>query len=97
MHGNMQDNIPAVLAVMKFIYENIMYAELNTKSDYCQECGFDGEIEVVEEQRRALDSISGSFIGFRGRMRSMSQFTGKVRDIIIPTNVDNLRLLFSFS
>ena len=46
---NMQNNIEAVLQVMKFIYENIMYAELNTKSDYCQECGFDGEIEIVEE------------------------------------------------
>ena len=39
---NMQDNIPAVLDVMKFIYDNIMYAELNTKSDYCQKCGYDG-------------------------------------------------------
>ena len=46
---DMQDNIPAVLEVMKFIYDNIIYAELNTKSDYCQECGFDGEIAVVEE------------------------------------------------
>ncbi len=46
---NMQDNIPAVLNVMKFIYDNIIYAELNTKSDYCQECGFDGEIQIVEE------------------------------------------------
>ncbi len=46
---NMQDNIPAVLQVMKFIYENIMYAELNTKSDYCQVCGYDGEIAIVED------------------------------------------------
>ncbi len=45
---NMQDNIPAVLQVMKFIYENIMYAELNTKSDYCQCCGYSGEIRIVE-------------------------------------------------
>lgn len=45
---NMQDNIPAVLNVMKFIYDNIMYAELNTKSDYCQCCGYDGEIKIVE-------------------------------------------------
>ncbi len=45
---NMQHNLEAVLQVMKFIYENIMYAELNTKSDYCQECGYDGEIEIVE-------------------------------------------------
>ena len=46
---NMQQNLPAVLQVMKFIYENIMYAELNTKSDYCQVCGYDGEIQIVEE------------------------------------------------
>ena len=46
---NMQNNIEAVLAVMEFIYDNIMYAELNTKSDFCQECGFDGEIEIQED------------------------------------------------
>ncbi|MTQ95641.1 anaerobic ribonucleoside-triphosphate reductase [Pseudoflavonifractor sp. BIOML-A6] len=46
---NMQQNIPAVLQVMEFIYDNIMYAELNTKSDYCQECGFDGEIKIVKD------------------------------------------------
>ena len=47
---NMQDNIPAVLEVMKFIYDHIMYAELNTKSDYCQVCGFDGEIAIVKDE-----------------------------------------------
>ena len=47
---NMQDNIEAVLSVMKFIYDNIMYAELNTKSDYCQECGYDGEILIDEDE-----------------------------------------------
>ena len=46
---NMQDNLEAVIAVMQFIYDNIMYAELNTKSDYCQKCGYDGEILVVED------------------------------------------------
>lgn len=46
---NMQDNIEAVLAVMKHIYEHIMYAELNTKSDYCMECGYDGEIQIKED------------------------------------------------
>ncbi|MBR1482913.1 MAG: anaerobic ribonucleoside-triphosphate reductase [Ruminococcus sp.] len=51
---NMQDNIPAVLQVMKFIYNNIMYAELNTKSDYCQVCGYDGEIQIVEEDGKLL-------------------------------------------
>ena len=45
----MQDNIPAVLSVIHFIYDNIMYAELNTKSDYCQECGFDGEIRIIKD------------------------------------------------
>ena len=47
---NMQQNLEAVLQVMKFIYDNIMYAELNTKSDYCQCCGYDGEIQVVEDE-----------------------------------------------
>ena len=47
---NMQNNIDAVLSVMQYIYENIMYAELNTKSDYCQVCGYDGEIKIVEEE-----------------------------------------------
>ena len=51
---NMQDNIPAVLSVMKFIYENIMYAELNTKSDYCQVCGYDGEIQIVHDESGKL-------------------------------------------
>ena len=46
---NMQNNIPAVLSVMQYIYDNIMYAELNTKSDYCQVCGYDGEIRIVED------------------------------------------------
>ncbi len=46
---NMQDNLDATMDVIKFIYENIMYAELNTKSDYCQVCGYDGEIKIVEE------------------------------------------------
>ena len=46
---NMQNNLDAVLEVMKFIYENIIYAELNTKSDYCQECGFDGEIQIQDD------------------------------------------------
>ena len=51
---NMQDNIPAVLQVMRFIYDNIMYAELNTKSDYCQVCGYDGEIMVVEDDGKLV-------------------------------------------
>ena len=47
---NMQDNIPAVLSVVQYIYDNIMYAELNTKSDYCQCCGYDGEIRIIEDE-----------------------------------------------
>lgn len=52
---NMQDNIPAVLQVIRFIYDNIMYAELNTKSDYCQECGYDGEIQIVTTEDGKLE------------------------------------------
>ena len=51
---NMQDNIPAVLQVIKFIYDNIMYAELNTKSDYCQVCGYDGEIKIVHDDGKLV-------------------------------------------
>ena len=51
---DMQNNIPAVLEVMKFIYDHIIYAELNTKSDYCQVCGWDGEIEIVEEDGKLI-------------------------------------------
>ena len=51
---DMQNNLPAVLEVMKFIYDHIIYAELNTKSDYCQVCGWDGEIEVVEEDGKLI-------------------------------------------
>ena len=51
---NLQNNIPAVLSIMHFIYDNIMYAELNTKSDYCQVCGFDGEIEIVKDESGKL-------------------------------------------
>ena len=51
---DMQQNIPAVLSVMKFIYDNIMYAELNTKSDFCEVCGYDGEINIVEDSASKL-------------------------------------------
>ena len=51
---NMQDNLKAVIRVMQYIYDNIMYAELNTKSDYCQECGFDGEIKIVEDDGKLM-------------------------------------------
>ena len=51
---NMQDNIEAVLSVMKYIYDNIMYAELNTKSDYCHECGYDGQISIIEEEGKLI-------------------------------------------
>ena len=51
---NMQQNIDAVMSVMKFIYDNIMYAELNTKSDYCQNCGYDGEIKIVEDSGKLV-------------------------------------------
>ena len=51
---NLQNNISAVLSLVRFIYDNIMYAELNTKSDYCQRCGFDGEIEIVDDENGKL-------------------------------------------
>ena len=51
---NMQDNLKAVIRVMQYIYENIMYAELNTKSDYCQVCGYDGEIRIVEDDGKLV-------------------------------------------
>ena len=51
---NMQTNIPAVLSVMQFIYNNIMYAELNTKSDFCEKCGYDGEIKIVEDDGKLV-------------------------------------------
>lgn len=51
---SMQDNLKAVIRVMQYIYDNIMYAELNTKSDYCQECGFDGEIKIVEDDGKLV-------------------------------------------
>ena len=50
----MQKNLDAVLAVMRHIYDNIMYAELNTKSDYCQECGYDGEMQIVSDEHGKL-------------------------------------------
>ena len=51
---NLQNNIDAVLSVMQYIYDNILYAELNTKSDYCHVCGYDGEIEIVEDENKKL-------------------------------------------
>ena len=52
---NMQSNIPAVISVIQFMYETIMYAEMNTKSDYCQVCGYEGEILLVEDENSPLD------------------------------------------
>ena len=66
---NMQDNIPAVLSVMQYIYDNIMYAELNTKSDYCQVCGYDGEIKIVEEEAQASSSGSARTVAIVTRTR----------------------------
>lgn len=52
--SDMQNNIPAILEIIKFIYHNIMYAELNTKSDYCQKCGYDGEIKIVDDENELV-------------------------------------------
>ena len=51
---NMQDNLPAVITLIQYIYDNIMYAELNTKSDYCENCGYDGEIQIIEDENGKL-------------------------------------------
>ena len=51
---NMQQNLAAVMNVIRFIYDNIMYAELNTKSDYCQVCGWDGEIQIIEKDGKLV-------------------------------------------
>lgn len=51
---NMLDNIPAVISVMQYIYDNIMYAELNTKSDYCHKCGYDGEIQIIDSKEKLI-------------------------------------------
>ena len=50
----MQDNLPAVITLIQYIYDNIMYAELNTKSDYCENCGYDGEIQIIEDENGKL-------------------------------------------
>ena len=49
----MKDNLDAVVTLMQYIYENIMYAELNTKSDFCQECGYDGEISIITDENES--------------------------------------------
>ena len=51
---NMCDNIPAVISIIQFIYEHIQYAEINSKSDYCQVCGYDGEIQIIEDEHKKL-------------------------------------------
>ena len=51
---NMNHNIPAVISVIQYIYENIMYAELNTRSDYCQVCGFEGEVQIVRDNGKLV-------------------------------------------
>ncbi len=71
----MQDNIPAVLSVMQFIYDNIMYAELNTKSDYCQECGYDGEIQIKDEESQESLYGSARTVGNRDQDKNVSSQT----------------------
>ena len=78
---NMQDNIDAVIAVMKYIYDNIMYAELNTKSDYCMECGYDGEIKIVEENT-VLES--GTYTGNQRKSITFIKHGRKQTETICP-------------
>ena len=73
---NLQNNIPAVLAVMRFIYDNIMYAELNTKSDYCQVCGFDGEIRIVDDDGKLIWECPNCGNRDQGRMNVCRRVCG---------------------
>lgn len=94
---DMQKNIPAVLSVLQFIYDNIMYAELNTKSDYCSICGYDGEMEIVEDEEGKLDwrcpncgnmdkhtlSVVRRTCGYLGSQRWSQGRTAEIRDRIL--------------
>ena len=78
----MQNNIPAVLSIMRYIYDNIMYAELNTKSDYCQVCGYTGEIQIVTDKNNKLvwecpnckKNVSGNFCADCGSKKPEKAF-----------------------
>ena len=93
---DMQKNIEAVLSVMQFIYNNIIYAELNTKSDYCMECGFDGEIQIVEDDKKLIwecpncgnrdqtkMSVARRSCGFIGTQYWNSGRTEEIRDRVL--------------
>ena len=79
---NMQNNIPAVLSVMKFIYNNIMYAELNTKSDYCECCGYDGEMVIKEEESGKL-FVARRTCGYIGTQFWNQGRTQEIRDRVL--------------
>ncbi|MEE0930543.1 MAG: anaerobic ribonucleoside-triphosphate reductase [Acutalibacteraceae bacterium] len=97
---NLQHNIPAILSILKFIYETTMYAELNTKSDYCSVCGYDGEMEIVENEDGKLDwrcpncgnmdkhtlSIVRRTCGYLGSQRWSQGRTAEIRDRVLHLN-----------
>lgn len=100
---NMQDNIPAVVSIMQFIYDNIMYAELNTKSDYCEVCGFDGEIQIEEEPSshkliwkcpncgntdQNKMSVSRRTCGYIGTQFWNQGRTAEIRDRVLHVSID---------
>ena len=84
---NMQDNLEAVMSVLQFIYDNIMYAELNTKSDYCQVCGYDGEIEIKEDDGKLICRVdfgnNGHWCGFAGQDFALAERLTGVRTISV--------------
>ncbi len=99
---NMQHNIEAVLSIMQYMYDNIMYAELNTKSDYCMECGFDGEIQIVEDENGKLVwecpncknrdqnkmSVARRTCGYIGTQFWNQGRTQEIRDRVIHVSTD---------
>ena len=97
---NMQNNIPAVLSIIKHIYDNIMYAELNTKSDYCQVCGYDGEIKIVEDDGKLIwecpncgnrdqdkMNICRRVCGYLSTQRFNQGRTAEIRDRVMHSSV----------
>lgn len=103
---NMQDNIPAVLSIIRYIYDNIMYAELNTKCDYCGNCGFDGEIKVVENESGKLEwecpncgnrdqstlTIARRTCGYIGLQGWNQGRTAEIRDRVLHTSSGKIQV-----
>lgn len=93
----MQDNIPAVLQVIKFIYNNIMYAELNTKSDYCQCCGYDGEIKIINKDGKLIWRCPNCGNEDQDKMNVARRTCGKQADIATLKNNRNSGKVHSYN